>query len=103
MVWGAKKRGGVARNSRWNVDGELCSLRFAVLRGRRREERDGRGSFEASAMIRTALNAEVGRDCRRVDALAGDHSGGMGVGRTVSSTGETLFTCLNDFGSCLTS
>jgi len=74
-----------------------------VLRGRRREERDGTGSFEASAWLRAALNAEVGRDCRRVDALAGDHSGGMGVGLTVTSTVETLFTRLNDFLSSLTS
>ena len=75
-----RNRSGAAKLGRWNVDGELCSLPLAVLRGRRREERDGTGSFEASAWLRAALNAEVGRDCRRVDALAGDHSGGMGVG-----------------------
>ena len=92
VVWGATKRGGVARNGRWNVDGELCSLRFAVLRGRRREEWDRRGSFEASARIRAALNAEVGRDCRRVDALAGDHSGGMGVEFTVTSRRSTVYS-----------
>ena len=76
----ARNRSGAAKLGRWNVDGELCSLPLAVLPGRRREERDGTGSFEASAWLRAALNAEVGRDCRRVDALAGDHSGGMGVG-----------------------
>ena len=71
---------GAAKLGRWNVDGELCSLLLAVLRGRRREERDGTGSFEVSAWLRAALNAGVGRDCRRMDVLAGDHSGGMGVG-----------------------
>ena len=35
-----------------------------------------------------STDAEVERDCRRVDALAGDHNGGMGVGLTVTSTVE---------------
>ena len=49
------------------------------------EERNGklRGVHEDKS-----ADAEVGRDCRRVDALAGDHSGGMGVGLTVMSTVE---------------
>jgi len=45
----ARNRSGAAKLGRWNVDGELCSLPLAVLRGRRREERDGTGSFEACA------------------------------------------------------
>jgi len=89
VAWDARKRAAAARGDRRD---ELCSVRLAVLRGRRREERDGTGSFEASAWLRAALNAEVGRDCRRVHALAGDHSGGMGVGRTVSSRRSTVYS-----------
>ena len=59
---------------------------------RRKEDWEGTGSFEASAWLRAALNAEVGRDCRRVDALAGDHSGGMGVGFTVTSRRSTVYS-----------
>ena len=36
--------------------------------------------------------AASGRDCRRVDELAGDHSGGMGVGRTVTSRRSTVYS-----------
>ena len=61
-----------------NDGGSSSSLRYA--NSRKEKVADGTGSFEASAWLRAALNAEVGRDCRRVDALAGDHSGGMGVG-----------------------
>ena len=38
-------------------------------------EREASGVHEDKS-----ADAEVGRDCRRVDALAGDHGGGMGVG-----------------------
>jgi len=44
----------------------------------------------------------VGRDCRHVDALAGDHSGGMASCEHSRRTGGELFTRLNDFDSSLT-
>ena len=73
-----------------NDGGSSSSLRYA--NARKEKVADGTGSFEASAWLRAALNAEVGRDCRRVYALAGDHSGGMGVGRTVSSRRSTVYS-----------
>ena len=69
--------GGEARPVERRRRALLASSRCAPRK--EKEEWDGTGSFEASAWLRAALNAEVGRDCRRVDALAGNHSGGMGV------------------------
>ena len=73
-----------------NDGGSSSSLRYA--NARKEKVAYGTGSFEAYAWLRAALNAEVGRDCRRVDALAGDHSGGMGVGFTVTSRRSTVYS-----------
>ena len=68
----------------------FCSLELDLApRERKKGEKDGPdGSFEGSARGRAAS----GRDCRRVDALAGDHSGGMGVGFTVMSRRSTVYS-----------
>ena len=44
------------------------------------EEKGGLGRHGKLRGVRGRRRAVSGRDCRRVDALAGDHSGGMGVG-----------------------
>ena len=73
-----------------NVDGEVCSLPLAAPRkekGGTGRDRNLRGVHEDKG-----ADAEVRRDCRRVDALAGDHSGGMGVGFTVTSRRSTVYS-----------
>ena len=70
--------GGEARPVEHRRRALLASSRCAP-----RKEKGGTGwdrKLRVSAWLRAALNSEVGRDCRRVDVLAGDHSGGMGVG-----------------------
>ena len=92
--WGAKNLGGAARNGRCDERRRLRSVLLAPVRpsSEEGEGRNGTGSFGASAWLRAALNAEVGRDCRRMDALAGDHSGGMGVRLTVTSRRSTVYS-----------
>ena len=55
----------------------FCPLELDLAPRKENGEQNGklRGVHEDKS-----ADAEVGRDCRRVDALAGDHSGGMGVG-----------------------
>ena len=62
-------RGGVARNGR----------RDELDLAPRKENGERNGKLRGVHEDKSA-DAEVGRDCRRVDALAGDHGGGMGVG-----------------------
>ena len=65
---GAELGGGSAR---------FCPLELDLAPRKENGERNGklRGVHEDKS-----ADAEVGRDCRRVDALAGDHGSGMGVG-----------------------
>ena len=67
---------------------ELCSLRLAVHASSKEEERTALdGKLRG---VRERKRAASGRDCRRVIELAGDHSGGMGVGRTVPSRSSSV-------------
>ena len=80
---------GIEAEWRGAVDAELGGGSSSPLRdaNARKEKGEAKpetapGRFEgvrASAKKRRS-DVEVGRDCRRVDALAGDHGGGMGVG-----------------------
>ena len=69
--------GGEARPMERRRRALLASARCAP-----RKEKGGTGRDRKLRGVREdkSADAEVGRDCRRVDALAGDHSGGMGVG-----------------------
>ena len=69
---------------------ELCSLCSA--RRALRKEKGGLGWDGNLQGVHERRRAASGRDCRRVDELAGDHSGGMGVGRTVSSRRSTVYS-----------
>ena len=56
------------------------------------EEKGGLGRHGKLRGVRERRRAVSGRDCRRVDALAGDHSGGMGVGAQYrAQEGHCLF------------
>ena len=74
------RRGGEQWPARWTAATLLDLAPREPEDGDGRGGRDGAGSFEVPAWLRAALNAEVGHDYRCMDALAGDHSGGMGVG-----------------------
>ena len=67
----------------------FCPLELDLAPRKENGERNGklRGVHEDKS-----ADAEVGRDCRRVDVLAGDHSGGMGIGFTVTSRRSTVYS-----------
>ena len=88
---GATSGGGFAR---------CCSLELSS--SCTEEEKGGLGRPGKLRGARERRRAATGRDCRRVDALAGDQRW-YGRRGTVSSTGGALFARLNDFSPSLTS
>ena len=68
----------------------FCSLELDLAPRERKEgEKDGPdGKLRGQRKVKSG----VGHDCRRADALAGDHSGGMGVGLTVTSRRSTVYS-----------
>ena len=66
-------RGGAAKLGQWNVNGELCSLPLAAPRKEKgKTEREASGVHEGKG-----ADAEVGRDCRRVEAAPTSTVAGM--------------------------
>ena len=89
-------RSGAAKFGQWNVDGELCSLPLAAPRkekGKTERDRNLRGIREDKG-----ADAEVGRDCRRVEAAPTSTVAGM-AGELHS--GNAVAT-VNSFDSILT-
>ena len=93
--------GGEGRSSASETSTSSSARFRSLLRGRRREERDGTGSFKAFARIR----APTPRSGAIADAWSGadEHSRRYGRRASQCRAGDALFLRLNDFNSNSTS